>query len=222
MSSTSPSTPIQKPFLRGHFHQAAFFFAFGACAMLLAKTQDGKSFFALLIYSLSLMTLFGVSALYHRIQWKPAERMWMRRLDHAAIFILIAGTGTPIFLLGLPTESSHKLLFLTWTATSIGILQSLFWPQAPKWISAILYITTGWLIVPYLSELKQALGDTSAIFLLIGGVIYTLGAIIYASHRPNPFPKFFGYHEIFHLLVVLAAFFHFMTVYRLLHPYVVN
>ncbi len=209
--------PLTKPLLRGHFHQAAFFFAFGACSMLLTKTDDLRSFIALLIYSTSLMTLLGVSALYHRIQWKPEERIWMRRLDHAAIFILIAGTGTPIFMLGLPAEASHKLLILTWSVASVGILQSLFWPQAPKWISALLYIFAGWIIVPYLPELNQALGSLSVLFLFIGGVIYTLGAVIYASHKPNPWPKVFGYHEIFHLLVVVAAFFHFLTIYRLLH-----
>jgi hemolysin III len=213
----SASVPaLAKPKLRGHFHQAAFFFAFGACSMLLAKTIDTRSFFALLIYSLSLLTLFGVSALYHRIQWNPNQRLWMRRLDHSAIFILIAGTGTPLFLLALPEVSGHKLLLLTWSTTVLGIMQSLFWPKAPKWISAILYIFAGWIIAPYLPELKAALGDTSLIFLFTGGVLYTLGAVIYALHKPNPWPKYFGYHEVFHLLVMVAAFFHFLTVYRLL------
>lgn len=210
-------SPLDKPLLRGHFHQAAFFFALGACAMLLDKTRGWLQIGAILVYSLSLSGLFGISALYHRPQWSPRMRMWMRRLDHAAIFILIAGTCTPLFLLGIPSDSGKKLLMIVWIAASIGILQSLFWTNAPKWLAALLYVIVGWLAVPYLPELKASLGVLSTTLILAGGIIYTLGAIVYALKRPNPFPKTFGYHEIFHVMVVIAAFTHFIVINGILN-----
>ena len=209
-----------KPFLRGQFHQAAFFVAIGACAILITlSVVNGyglKTILAAFVYSLSLIGLFGISALYHRLQWGDKGRMWMRRLDHSAIFILIAGTGTPLFLLGIRGDIGSKLLILVWIAAGIGILQSLFWVRAPKWVSAVLCVAVGWIVVPYLSEIKEVLGIHSVVFLLIGGIIYTLGALVYALKRPNPIPKVFGYHEIFHILVIVAAIFHFIVVFKLL------
>lgn len=201
-----------KPLLRGHFHQAAFFIALGACAMLIANATGFESILATVIYSASLMGLFGISALYHRPQWSPGPRMWMRRLDHAAIFLLIAGTCTPICLKLTPEDSGRLLLMMVWAAASVGILQSLFWVKAPKWISALMAIAVGWLAAPFLSEIRTLLGTSRMILLIIGGVIYTLGALVYALKKPNPLPKIFGYHEIFHLLVIVAAVFHFLVI----------
>lgn len=206
-----------KPLLRGHFHQAAFFVSLGACGMLIASAMNNQALLASIIYSLSLIMLFGVSALYHRPQWNPQQRTWMRRLDHAAIFILIAGTGTPICLLAIPAESGFKLLAAFWLAAAFGFLQSLFWIKAPKWLSAILYIAMGWIALPYIPEIRASLGSLNAIYLISGGALYTIGAIIYASKRPNPSPKYFGYHEIFHLLVIFGAFFHFLVVRALMN-----
>lgn len=203
---------ITKPLLRGHFHQAAFFFALGACAMLIAASHEARALTANIIYSLSLCGLFGISALYHRPQWKPEARMWMRRLDHAAIFVLIAGTGTPICLLAIPGEAGDRLLTIVWAAAAVGVTQSLFWVKAPKWLAAILYIIMGWLAVPYMPEIKNALGPGSVWALMIGGIIYTAGALVYALKRPNPAPLVFGYHEVFHLLVIVAAAFHFIVI----------
>jgi hemolysin III len=204
-----------KPLWRGQFHQAAFFFSLGACALLILRSQNIISFIATLVYSLSLCGLFGISALYHRVQWSAKNRVWLRRLDHAAIFILIAGTATPICLLALPIEGA-KVLTMIWLAAGLGVLQSLFWVTAPKWLAAILYVVVGWLAVPYLPEFHTALGSAKVFMLLLGGVLYTLGALVYAFKYPNPWPKYFGYHEIFHLLVIGAAFFHFVVVYQLL------
>lgn len=214
MNSLLP--PIQKPFLRGHFHQAAFFFCLGACAMLIAECKDLKSTIAILIYSVSLCGLFGVSALYHRVEWKHNARMWMRRLDHAFIFILIAGTGTPICFLVLNELHGKQFFIMVWSAALIGIIQSLFWVKAPKWVSAILYIGVGWMALPYLPEIYNALGLGKLILLLIGGVFYTVGALIYAFKFPNPSPAYFGYHEIFHVLVIVAAVFHFLMIRTLI------
>jgi hemolysin III len=204
-----------KPLLRGHSHQAAFFFALGACSMLIRNAHDIKSFVATLIYSLSLVGLFGISALYHRPTWQPHQRMWMKKLDHAAIYVLIAGTATPICLLALPPVAGFKLLQLVWGAAIFGMIQSLFWVTAPKWLSAILYVTVGCLVIPYLPELKSALNTNDIWLLLGGGVVYITGAIIYALRKPDPWPQIFGYHEIFHLLVIAGAIFHFLVIYKL-------
>ncbi|MNJ92515.1 hemolysin-III related [compost metagenome] len=207
--------PLVKPLLRGHFHQAAFFFALGACAMLIASSRDVTTLIATVVYSLGLVTLFGVSALYHRPQWAPGPRTWMKRLDHAAIFVMIAGTGTPICLLALSQASGYQFLIILWSAAALGVVQSLFWVKAPKWLSAILYVGMGWLAVPYISEMKAALGLNSVILLLAGGVAYTIGALVYALKRPNPWPRVFGYHEIFHVIVIVAAVLHFLVIAQL-------
>jgi hemolysin III len=209
--------PILKPLLRGHFHQAGFFFALGACVMLISESHGLRAQLAMTVYSLSLVGMFGISALYHRPNWNPRGRVWMKRLDHAAIFVLIAGTGTPLALLGMPEESGIHFLLILWTVAALGVIQSLFWVRAPKWLSAIFYVIMGWLALPYLPEFRQALQPGSVPCLLIGGLIYTLGAVVYAVRKPNPWPKVFGYHEIFHFLTIIAAAFHFVAIARLSH-----
>lgn len=208
---------LTKPILRGHSHQAAFFITLGACAMLISRASDTRTVIAAVIYSLSLTGLFGISALYHRPTWTQEKRMWMRRLDHAAIYILIAGTSTPICLLALPHDTGFKMLQLVWGAAIFGIFQSLFWVHSPKWVSSLLYIIVGSLIVPFLDDLKAALSSTDIQLIFAGGFVYIAGAIIYALKRPNPSPKYFGYHEIFHLLVIAGAAFHFLVVSKLIH-----
>jgi hemolysin III len=203
---------LEKPLLRGHFHQAAFFIALGASAMLTSQAKDSRTLFSILIYSICLCGLLGISALYHRPQWGVKMRLWMKRMDHAAIFLLIAGTGTPISMLGLPPDQGSRLLVIFWAAALVGVFQSLFWVRAPKWVSAILYVVMGWLAVPYLSALKEVLGTSGVTLLLVGGIVYTLGAVIYATKKPNPWPAVFGYHEIFHILVVIAAALHFIAI----------
>lgn len=201
-----------KPLLRGHFHQEAFFFAFGACLMLISKAQGALSTVSMTVYSFSLIFLLGTSALYHRINWQPKSRLIMKRLDHSAIYILIAGTFTPVCLLALEVDSGYKLLWTIWSVAFLGVVQSLFFVNAPKWLSAILYVIAGYLILPYLSELVHKIN----VGLLIGGgVAYTIGAITYALKRPNFRPMIFGYHEVFHLLVILGAVLHFILIYQL-------
>jgi len=204
-----------KPLLRGHFHQEAFYFSLGACTMLLIRCSSVREFLAILLYCISLCGLFGISALYHRINWQPTTRLWMRRIDHAAIYILIAGTGTPIFVLGLGDVVGIKLLTLIWIAAIIGVIKSAVWVRAPKWLAAVLYVAVGWIIVPFLPELYHAMGALNVALILIGGLVYSLGAVVYAAKRPNPVPRVFGYHEIFHILVILAAALHFAAIVRL-------
>lgn len=209
-------SPNMKPALRGYLHQEAFFVALGACILLIAKSTNSISYLSSLVYSLGLLLLFGISAIYHRPQWEPKQRAVLKRLDHSAIFVLIAGTFTPICLLGLPQEQGNLLLIVIWVAALAGIIQSIFWVKAPKWLTALFYIAMGWMALPYLAVLKISLGTASLLLLAIGGVVYTVGAVFYAKKRPNIRPGIFGYHELFHLFTVIGAAFHFVVVYRLI------
>lgn len=204
-----------KPFLRGHFHQAAFFIALGACSLLVVKSQQGHSFWATIIYSMSLVSLLGVSALYHRVNWQPSARMVMRRLDHAAIYFLIAGTMTPLSMLCLSQNSGQRLLLIAWTVAGVGILLSLLFTKNPKWLNVVLCAGAAFVIVPYLSEMAQRLGSRNLILSIIGAAAYAVGAVTYALKRPNLFPTVFGYHEVFHFLVVIGAGAHFIVIHSL-------
>ena len=176
--------PSSKPLLRGHFHQAMFFISLGACALLLAKTQTRLEFASILTYSLAVLLMFGVSTIYHRINWQPRARLWMRRMDHAGIYVMIAGSFTPITMLALPGESGTKLLFFIWGIAVFGIAQSLFFVNLPKMVSAILYMGMGFVIVPYLSELIPRLGIVNISLLLAGGVV----GYAYAQRGPDSLP----------------------------------
>lgn len=210
------ATSPQKPLLRGYFHQEAFFVAIGACALLIAKSSNPTSLAASLIYSMGLIVLFGTSALYHRPTWGQLARKWMKRFDHAAIFLLIAGTFTPVCLLALPTEQGTRLLTVVWAFAVIGILQSLLWISAPKWLTSIFYVIVGWMALPYLGELRNSLGLRNLILLAVGGGFFTLGAVLYALKAPKFWPRVFGYHELFHVLTIVAAILHFIVVYQLI------
>jgi len=208
---------IQKPLLRGHIHQNAFFIALGACAILVSKSSTELMFSASVFYSLGLLLMFGISALYHRPYWPPKQRAFMKRLDHSAIFFLIASSMTAFCLLALPGNEGFQLLTIGWIVAFLGILRSIFWVHAPKIISALFYLFMGWLPLPYINDFKGSLGDERFSLILIGGVIYTLGAVIYATKRPRLKPEFFGYHELFHLFTIIAAGLHFIVIYQLIN-----
>ncbi|MES2746068.1 MAG: hemolysin III family protein [Bdellovibrionota bacterium] len=207
---------FEKPFLRGRFHEAAAYISLGACLMLLDLCPSPKVFVAVLVYSISLVGLFVTSAIYHRIQWQEKARALMRRIDHSAIFALIAGTMTPVFYLTLPEETRLNAIMLIWSVALIGIAQSIFWIGAPKWLAALLYVGAGWLGYPFLGEMSKVMGSGGVALVLTGGILYTVGAVIYALKRPNPWPKAFGYHEIFHIFVAAAAACHFILIKQLL------
>lgn len=203
---------LVKPKLRGVSHQVAFFVAAAAGAWLLSHAQ-GPMFWACVVYLVTLCGQFAVSALYHRPTWQPAARQWWRRLDHAFIMLLIAGTGTPLAV-ALPPETRHTLLLVLWGGASLGVLRALVWIHAPKWVAASLAAGLAWLMWPYTSTLGSALGDATVRWVVVGGILYTLGAVAYAAKRPNPWPTTFGYHEVFHAFVILAAACHFIAVSR--------
>jgi hemolysin III len=217
LSSMNVNSVGTKPLLRGYLHQEAFFIALGACALLIAKSGSEKALVASIIYSVALLLLFGISAIYHRPHWEPKPRAVMKRLDHSAIFVQIAGTFTPICLLALPEEQGRRLLILIWIAALIGILQAVFWVKAPKWITVLFYVIMGWQALPYLSLLQSTLGFNYLALLAAGGVVYTVGAVFYAMKKPNFAPGYFGYHELFHLFTIIGAAFHFIVVYQLIH-----
>jgi hemolysin III len=200
------NVPLPKPRLRGVSHQWAFFCSLVTGAALVVAAPAGRATVASAIYAASVAALFGTSALYHRVTWPtPAARRWMRRLDHSMIFLLIAGTYTPFALLVLEGTLATVILVVVWAGALGGILLKLVWIDAPKPLVATLYVLLGWVAVIAFPDLVQGLGLTSTALVAAGGLLYTAGAVVYALGRPNPVPSVFGYHEIFHALVIAAA-----------------
>ncbi len=204
-------SPSVKPLLRGVSHQIAAFVALAACAALVEAAPSTRALVAALTYGVSLALLFAASALYHRPTWSAAPRRWLRRVDHSAIFLLIAGTYTPFCLL-LGGRRGLVLLAVVWGGALLGILRSMLWIDAPKTLVALIYLALGWVILPVLPDLRTAVGANGLWLLLAGGLAYTIGAIVYATRRPDPVPTVFGYHEVFHALVIAAAGCHFAVV----------
>jgi hemolysin III len=195
----------EKPLLRGVSHQIAFFAAVVAACALVLRSRSFEAAVAAGVFGASLALLFGTSALYHRVNWDPAQRQRMRRLDHAAIFILIAGGYTPLFALVPSSGGGHVALWVIWIGAAIGVVKSLLWAHAPKWVTALFCVTLGWTVVGYVVERAPAVGWLAVGMLIACGVIYSLGALVYALRRPDPFPKVFGYHEVFHAIVIVAS-----------------
>ncbi len=210
MEAAAP-LPI-KPRLRGVIHQWSFFVALAAGAALVAWAPAGRATVAAAIYAVALAGLLGTSALYHRITWQPRARAWLRRLDHSMIFVLIAGTYTPFALLVLDAPLRGIVLGGVWAGALAGIVFTLVWVQAPKWLTAASYIALGWFSIVAVPQIAEHAGAGALVLLAVGGVAYTLGAVVYASQRPDPRPATFGYHEIFHVLVVVAAAAHFTAI----------
>ena len=202
-----------KPRLRGVSHQWAFFVALVAGAVLVIAAPSGRATFAAAVYAVSVAAMFGASALYHRIDWRSlTARRWMRRLDHSMIYLLIAGTYTPFALLVLDGGIADAVLIAVWGGAILGIGLKLLWPDTPKWVTAAVYISLGWVAVIAFPQLAGELGVLGMALLIGGGVLYTAGAVVYALQRPDPVPTVFGYHEIFHVLVIAAAALQFAAV----------
>jgi hemolysin III len=201
-----------KPLLRGVSHEYAFFVSLGCGVALILAASDGRARVAASIYAVAVSALLGTSALYHRVTWRPSARRWMRRLDHSMIFVLIAGTYTPVALLALKDSLAHTILIVVWAGALGGVVFKLVWIDAPKWLFAAVYIALGWVSVAVFGELPAAIGWLGVAGLAVGGLLYTLGAIVYASGRPDPAPRVFGYHEVFHALVIAAAALHYAVI----------
>lgn len=210
--------PVLKPRLRGVLHRYAFFVSLLAGVALIRVAPDTRAVFAATVYALSLSALFGVSALYHGVTWSVPVRRWMRRLDHSMIFFLIAGTYTPFGLLVLSGRPAVVVLAMVWTGAVVGVGLSVIWIDAPRWLTAVVYIALGWVAVVAFAELASRLGVTGTGLLVLGGVLYSAGAAVYALRRPNPAPAVFGYHEVFHALVIAAAIAHYVAVVSCVLP----
>jgi hemolysin III len=206
MPTSSGTLRLSKPRLRGVSHQWAFFVSVAIGAALVVAAPAGQPRLAAAIYAISVAGLFGTSALYHRITWASlAARRWMRRLDHSMIFCLIAGTYTPFALLVLEGDLATVILIVVWAGALAGMLMKLVWIDAPKALVAVTYIMLGWVAVAAFPDMIERLGVTATALVVVGGLLYTLGALVYAFQRPDPAPSVFGYHEVFHALVILAA-----------------
>lgn len=203
---------LERPRLRGVFHQYAFFVAIVAGTVLVAVADTWRERVAMWIYAVALASMFGVSALYHRVTWRsPQVRKWMRRLDHSTILLLIAGTYTPFALLAFDGAIADAILIVVWAGAGAGLVLNLLWVDAPTWVTAVVFIALGWVGAVAVPELLE-FGIAPAVLVFAGGALYTVGALSYAFKRPNPRPHIFGYHEIFHLLVVGAAITHFVAI----------
>lgn len=196
-----------KPTWRGWIHAATFPVAIAAGIVLIVLAHGAPAKWASAVFMATSLLLFGNSALYHRFNWKPTTKAVLKRIDHANILLLIAGTYTPLAVLALPTPQTILLLSLVWGGAILGILFRVFWIDAPRWLYVALYLALGWAAVMYIVPLFQA-NAAMMILVIVGGILYTLGAVVYAMKRPNPWPGHFGFHEIFHVCTVLAFLCH--------------
>jgi hemolysin III len=208
-----------KPTWRGWIHAGTFPVAVAAGIVLIVLAHGTPAKWAAAVFMATSLLLFGNSALYHRFNWKPRTKAVLKRIDHANILLLIAGTYTPLAVLALRPEQGVLLLSLVWSGAILGILFRVFWINAPRWLYVALYLVLGWAAVMYIVPLFQA-STPMMILVIVGGVLYTLGAVVYGLKRPNPWPGSFGFHEIFHVCTVLAFLCHWTACLLIsLHPH---
>lgn len=196
-----------KPSWRGWIHAGTFPVAIVAGIVLIAVADGAAAKWAAAVFMATSLLLFGNSALYHRFDWGPKTKAVLKRIDHANILLLIAGTYTPLAVLALPPGKGTLLLALVWSGALLGILFRVFWINAPRWLYVALYLLLGWAAVLYMADLFQA-NAVMMLLVIVGGLLYTGGAIVYALKKPNPWPGHFGFHEIFHVCTVLAFLCH--------------
>ncbi|MEZ5188129.1 MAG: hemolysin III family protein [Microbacterium sp.] len=207
-----------KPTWRGWIHAGTFPVAIAAGIVLITLADGAVAKWACAVFMATSVLLFGNSALYHRFDWGPRTKAVLKRIDHANIMLLIAGTYTPIAALALPPQKGILLLTLVWTGALLGILFRVFWINAPRWLYVALYLLLGWAAVMYLGDLLQA-SVAMMVLVIVGGLLYTGGAVCYALKKPNPWPGRFGFHEIFHVCTVLAFLCHWTACLLIaLHP----
>ncbi|MER5711080.1 hemolysin III family protein [Streptomyces sp. NPDC042898] len=206
-----PSLPT-KPHLRGWLHAGMFPAVIVAGLVLVALSDSPRARIACGIYVLTACLLFGISALYHRGNWGPRGEAVLRRLDHANIFLIIAGTYTPLTLLLLPDSTGEPLMWAVWAAAAAGIAFRVFWVGAPRWLYTPCYIAMGWAAVFFLPDFMRAGGIAVLVLVIVGGLLYSAGGVIYGIKRPNPSPRWFGFHEVFHSLTLAAFIVHYVGI----------
>ena len=212
--------PLVKPRMRGWLHFWSFAVSIAAGATLIAVSAalvGGAAALATSVYSVTILGLFGTSALYHRRTWRtPRSRTVMRRLDHSMIFLFIAGTYTPIAALAMDPATARTVLTVVWIGAAAGVVLKTLWPHAPAWVGVPIYIALGWLAVFVIPAMLAGGGVAALVLVLVGGLIYTVGAVFYATRWPNPWPATFGFHEFFHAATVVAAICHHVAIWLLL------
>lgn len=217
---TNPILAVAKPLLRGWMHLGVTPIAIILGTLLLPFVHSARALFAVSVYTLGSVILFGMSAMYHRFDWKPRTKALLRRLDHANIFLLIASTYTPMALLALEPSKGWLLFWLVWGVSLLGIFFNVVWISAPRPLYVALYLATGWIAMMFIVDLFRA-SIAMMVLILVGGVIYTAGAVVYAVKRPNPWPNYFGFHEVFHAATVAAWCCHWVAIFLIvLNPVV--
>jgi hemolysin III len=200
------------PVLRGWLHLVCFFLSVPAGLLVVANAHTSRARLAAVVYAIGLSALFGVSATYHRRQWSPTARPRMKRLDHATIFVMIAGSYTPLCMLTLGGSLGRTMLLSVWIAAGTGMLFALSGIAEKRVIGLVIYIALGWAMVLLLPELARRLDTADLLLLLLGGLLYTVGCIFMGTRWPDPFPTIFGYHEVWHVMVVAAAICHYLVI----------
>jgi hemolysin III len=208
MEPTAAIARAVTPKLRGWLHAGTFPVAVAAGIVLIVLAPGGRARVAVSIFVVTAALLFGVSALYHRGHWSPRANAVLQRFDHANIFLIIAGTYTPFTVLLLPDGPSHTLLWIVWSGALAGVAFRVLWVGAPRWLYVPVYLALGWVAVAYLPQFLQNGGPAVLTLVVVGGVLYTLGGLVYGIKRPNPSPHWFGFHEVFHALTVAAFIVH--------------
>lgn len=206
--------------MRGWLHLWSFAVSIAACATLIAVSAalvGGGAALATSIYSVTTLGLFGISALYHRRTWRTARsRMIMKRLDHSMIFLFIAGTYTPVIALTMEPDRARLVLAIVWVGALAGVALKTRWPHAPSWVGVPVYLALGYVAVFVIPDLLRGGGVAALVLILTGGLLYTVGAVFYATRWPNPWPRTFGFHEFFHAATVLAAICHHVAIWLIL------
>jgi hemolysin III len=206
-----------RPRLRGWLHLWAFAVSVAAGTVLVcvvAATRGAEAALATSIYAVTVCLLFGISATYHRVNWtRPSRHALLARLDHSMIFVFIAGTYTPFAVLAMPERTGRIVLAVVWLGALAGVLLKTSWITAPRWLGVPLYLGLGWVAVFVLPSLFTHGGVATFVLVIVGGLIYTFGGIVYGLKRPDPWPRTFGYHEVFHLCTIVAATCHMVAVW---------
>jgi hemolysin III len=204
-TAATSGEPATRPRLRGWSHEIAFFLSIPVGIALCLETKTGVGTTAAVVFASTVVFMFGASAIYHRVLWRGPWRARMRRIDHVGIYALIAGSYTPFGLLVLHGRWQVVVLAIVWTGAAAAILFKVFWLDAPKWLSAAIAIGLGWVAVVVLPQIVTNVGVAAGVLVVAGGIAYTVGGLVYAFRRPDPIPSVFGYHELFHALVIVAV-----------------
>lgn len=205
-------TATLKPKLRGWIHAGVSPFVLAAGIVLVALSPTSAARWANAVFAVSAILLFGTSAVYHRGTWSPRTAAALRRMDHTNIFLIIAGSYTPLAVLLLPTATAKLLLIIVWSGAFVGLLMRVFWLGAPRWLYVPIYVALGWVAVAFLPQFARSGGPAVLWLVIAGGVAYTVGAVVYGLKWPNPSPRWFGFHEIFHALTVAGYTCHYVAV----------